>query len=313
MTISIVIATYNRASFLGECLASLANLAFEPGDEVIVVDNGSTDATPRVIARAGGWMPVPLRHLVETRPGKSHALQQAIGVAGGDVLAFTDDDVLVDPAWLTSIREAMSDPAIALTGGPVTPRWERMPPRWLGAAVEGYGRLLAPLALLDYGPSPADLGPRTFLGANMAVRRDVLERLGGFAVHLGKLRGTLLSGEDHDLCLRVQAAGFRARYAPGMRVRHWVPASRMRLGYFLNWFFWSGITNAVLDDAQPRRGRSLLGVPLYLFRRAAAAGPRGLAFAAIGNLEAAVEHAIDIAFVTGYAVRRWTGRRMIRT
>ena len=313
MTISIVIATYNRASFLEECLASLANLTFEPGDEVIVVDNGSTDVTPTVIERAREWMPVPLRHLVETRPGKSHALQQAIGIAAGDVLAFTDDDVLVDKAWLTAIREAMADSGIALAGGPVTPRWERKPPRWLGAAVDNYGRLLAPLALLDYGPSAADLGPRTFLGANMAIRRDVLQRLGGVAVHLGKLRGTLLSGEDHDLCLRVQAAGFLARYAPGMRVRHWVPASRTRLRYFLNWFFWSGITNAVLDDAQPRRGRALLGVPLYLVRRAAAAGPRGLASAAVGNLEAAVEHAIDIAFVAGYAVRRWTGRRMIRT
>src|SRR5438132_152334 len=196
MTISVVIATYNRAALLDDCLTHLARQRFGPGDEVIVVDNGSTDRTASVIDRQKDALPVPLVHLFETRPGKSHALGRAVRSARGDVLAFTDDDVNVGPAWLDAIRTAMNDPAVALVGGAVDPRWEGTAPRWLCANGDGYGRLAAPLALVDYGATPSDLGARTAIGANLAVGRDVLEQVGGFAPHLGKLRGTLLSGED---------------------------------------------------------------------------------------------------------------------
>jgi len=269
MTISVVIATYNRAAFLNECLAHLRAQRFEPGDEIVVVDNGSTDTTAAVITRHQQQFPVPVRHLVEASPGKSRALTTALEVASGEVLAFTDDDVDVDGEWLAAIRSAMADPSLALAGGPVEPRWERPAPRWLRLAGDGggYGPLAAPLALLDYGRGPSPLGPRTVLGANLAVRRDVIARVGGFAAHLGKLRGTLLSGEDHELCRRVDAAGFRTGYVPSARVRHWVPASRMTLAYFLEWFYWSGITNAALDEEEPAPRRSLFGLPAYLVRR----------------------------------------------
>jgi glucosyl-dolichyl phosphate glucuronosyltransferase len=304
----VIIATYNRAALLEECLEHLSRQPLSAGDEVIVVDNGSTDETADVITRAAVRFAVPLRHLKEARPGKSHALGCALAAASGDILAFTDDDVDVEPGWLNAIRAAMNDKDTALVGGPVAPRWQTRAPMWLASATNNYGRLTAPLALLDYGPESADLGPRTALGANLAVRRDVLERLGGFATHLGKLRGTLLSGEDHELCRRVQAAGHQARYCPDARVRHWVPASRMRIGYCLSWFFWSGITNAALDADEAHRGRALLGVPLYLFRRAVSGAVRGVASAVIGNLQNAIEHAIDVAFVAGYALRRVAGR-----
>src|ERR1044071_3992880 len=61
-------------------------------------------------------------------------------------------------------RRAMGDPAVALIGGPVAPRWEQSPPSWLRTATESYGPLAAPVALLDYGASVVDLGPRTVLG-----------------------------------------------------------------------------------------------------------------------------------------------------
>ena len=133
-------------------------------------------------------------------------------------------------SWLEGIAYGcMADPDIALIGGPVPPRWEQPPP---------------PLAALTADRSEASsavwrrrsrfsttareassLGPRTLLGANIAVRRDVLPRLGGFSAHLGKIRGTLLSGEDHELCRRVQAAGFKAALLPADGAcRHWVPA-----------------------------------------------------------------------------------------
>jgi cellulose synthase/poly-beta-1,6-N-acetylglucosamine synthase-like glycosyltransferase len=163
----------------------------------------------------------------------------------------------------------------------------------------------APLALVDYGADADDLGERTVLGANMAVRRDVIARLGGFAPHLGKLRGTLLSGEDHELCRRVQAAGYRARYCPPALVHHWVPADRARVGYFLNWFYWSGITHATLEDVMPGAGRSrAAALPPYLLKRSAFAALRVLGGLAAGRRTAALDAAVDIAFAAGYAAQR---------
>lgn len=163
----------------------------------------------------------------------------------------------------------------------------------------------SPLALVDYGAEPAVLGSRTAPGGNLAIRRAALARIGGFAAHLGKLRGTLRSGEDHDLCQRCVAAGLEAMYWPAARVTHWVPADRMRIRYFLRWFFWSGITHAALEQDEPRRGRFVFGVPLYLARRLASGLAGGCAAVASGDVATAVERATDAAFAIGYAAARW--------
>ena len=304
MTVSVIVATYNRASLLDECLDHLARQPFGAGDELIVVDNGSTDETRAVLERHRFTFPGHLTRLEEPRAGKSHALTSALSVATGDILAFTDDDVNVAPGWLESVRVTMADASIGLMGGRVDPRWERRPPSWLKPTEETYGRLTSPLALLNYG-SPLDLGARTVLGANMAVRRDVIATVGGFATHLGKRRGTLLSGEDADLCARVQAAGFRAVYDPHAVVEHWVPANRMRLLYFARWFFWSGITNAALEGPGNHGGRDVLGVPRYLIGRLAGSIAKAATATVTGRSARAVEGLVDVAFVAGYAAQRW--------
>ncbi|MGE3275494.1 MAG: glycosyltransferase family 2 protein [Vicinamibacterales bacterium] len=305
-SISVIIATFTRATLLDECLTHLARQPFVEADELIVVDNGSRDETGAVVERHQASFPVPLRLIYEPRPGKSHALAAALAVARGDVLAFTDDDVNVADGWLDALRSGLADPAVALVGGPVTPRWQDGVPGWIRQAATRRARLGAPLALLDYGPAPSPLGPRTFLGANMAVRREVFTALGGFATHLGKLRGTLLSGEDHELCQRIQQAGYRALYLPDVRVRHWVPAHRARVSYFLRWFYWSGITNAVMDgQAGPAPARAVFGLPFHLIRRGLTGAAAVVGRIATGAPVEALDRAIDVAFVAGYAATRW--------
>ncbi len=245
---------------------------------------------------------MPLVRLHEPTPGKSFAVAAALAVAKGDIVALTDDDVRVADDWLSQLKAALADSRLGLVGGPVEPCWERPAPRWLQLA--GHGRLGAPLGLLDYGTAATALGPRTLLGANMAVRRSVLDALGGYATHLGKLRGTLLSGEDHELCDRVQRAGYGALYVPAARVQHLVPAERMRVRYFLHWFYWSGVTSATMH-APPRQARTWLGVPAHLLRQFAS-GLTGAATSALqGRTPAAVDRALDSAFALGYAACRW--------
>jgi GT2 family glycosyltransferase len=304
MNISVVIATYNRATLLGATLEQLRQQPYEPGDEVIVVDNGSTDGTPDVVARAASGFPVPLHYRLEATPGKTPALNTGVASATGDILALTDDDVLVAPDWIPTIRQVFENPALALVGGRVDPNWERPAPRWLRIEQHGgYGPMSSPLALLHYGDAQ-ELGARTAVGANMMVRRTVLHALGGFAPHLGRLRGTLLCGEDHEFCQRAVAAGYRCEYRPEVRVRHWVPAERTQLRYHLRWFFWSGVTHALLKNTEATRGGDASALPSYLLRRLVSAPVTAVAHALTGRTAEAAARAMDAAFAIGYIRQR---------
>ena len=167
LNISVVIATHNRASLLRLTLDRLRTQAFFPGDDVIVVDNASTDPTAEVIVQAAEGFPVPLYRRHDLSPGKAPALNAAIADARGDVLALTDDDVLVAEDWIANIRRVFDDPSVALVGGRVDPNWQRAAPAWLRVEEDGrYGTMSSPLALLHYGEAQ-NLGQRTAVGANM--------------------------------------------------------------------------------------------------------------------------------------------------
>jgi GT2 family glycosyltransferase len=310
MSISVVIATHNRASLLAATLAQLRRQHCEPDDEVIVVDNASTDGTAAVVARAADGFPVRLRYAREPTPGKTAALNTGLAIACGDLLALTDDDVLVADDWIATIRRLFADASRELVGGRVDPLWERAAPRWLrvdGAC--GYNQLASPLALLHYGEAQ-DLGARTAVGANLVMRRTVHDALGGFAPHLGRHRGTLLSGEDHDFCLRARAAGRRCEYRPELTVRHFVPAGRMTLRYYARWFYWSGVTNALLDMAAPSEGERL--VPRYLVKRIVAAPLSSLALLAARRSADAALQALQGVFAVGYIGARIRSRLVRR-
>jgi glucosyl-dolichyl phosphate glucuronosyltransferase len=312
ISISVVIATHNRASLLRATLDRLGTQAFAPGDEVIVVDNASTDATAQVIAEAAERFPVPLYRRSDLSPGKAPALNAAIASACGDVLALTDDDVLVGHDWIAIIRRLFEDPSVALVGGRVDPHWQRAAPAWLQFEEDGrYGAMSSPLALLHYGDAQ-NLGERTAVGANMAVRRAVFESLGGFAPNLGKRRGTLLGGEDHDLCHRAVNAGYHCEYRPELRVQHWVPIERTRLRYFLRWFFWSGITQAVIErttDSSDATAEHTPASPLHWLRRFVFGTAAAPLHALSGRVSAAAVKAMDAAYALGYLAVRVGGRQ----
>jgi glucosyl-dolichyl phosphate glucuronosyltransferase len=299
LSISVVIATYQRARLLAECLSALRAQDYRAGDEVIVVDNASGDATAAILAEAARDFPVPVRILHEAVPGKPPALRTGIAAATGKILALTDDDVLVETGWIATIRRLFDDPSLALVGGRVDPRWEADVPRWLQLEQHGrYSRMTSPLALLHYGETQP-LGARTAVGANLAVRRDVFEAVGGLSPDLGRFRGTLLCGEDRDLCRRVAAAGYRSEYRPELIVRHWVPAARTRMSYYLRWFYWSGVTNALIEAHDSRAPRVS-----HFLRRLLTAPVAAVARLLSGRPADAAAVAADAAFAAGYTVQR---------
>jgi glycosyltransferase involved in cell wall biosynthesis len=275
---TVLICTYNRADLLSETLDSIAAMEVSPALrwEVLVVDNNSRDNTADVVGSRMARFPVPLRYAFDGRQGKSNALNTGIAATDAETIAFTDDDVLVARKWLEAACAPLLRKEAAYTGGPVRPIWEAPRPRWLDAT---RGDLWGTIAILDHGDAPFVFEERRRipLGANMAARRDMLERVGGFHPHLGRTGKSLLGQEQAEFFCRSRACGLHGTYVPAMEVWHHVPARRLTRDYFRRWWFWKGISRARLEHLHriTELGVDLstvariAGVPRFMFGTAA--------------------------------------------
>ena len=317
MNVTILICTYNRADLLGPTLDSIAGLQGAPGLtwEVLVLDNNSIDDTVGCVARRQPSFPVDLRYEFEKRQGKSIALNTGMELARGEIILYTDDDVRVPAGWMeAAVRPLLTRSDIAYTGGPVRPMWERDPPAWLDSG----GNLGGTIAVKDHGAEPFIFEDRrkTPLGVNMAVRRELVQRIGGFRPDLGRRGKSLLGQEQAEFFYRSRAAGARGAYVPGMVLDHYVPASRLTHRYFRRWWFWKGISHARLHRIhnQTELGldlatvRRVLGVPTFLVRSLARDAVDALGAALGGRWRAAVSKEMMVWYGLGYIREQLVGR-----
>jgi len=263
--ISVLICTYNRADLLAEMLDSLA-VMHDRGVyrwEVVIVDNNSTDQTRQVVTDRRSRFPVPLRYIFEARQGKSIALNTGIDASSAEVILFTDDDERVADDWVDeACAPLLTDTGFSYTGGPVWPIWDAPPPAWLDL---GQPEMLGPIGMFDYGSEPFVFEDRQRAagGGNMAVKRELIDRVGGFNAELGRKGNLLLGQEQAEFFSRTRRAGARGLYVPTMQAYHHVPVSRMTKTYFRRWWFWRGISRARLDEMHPitETGLDLSRVP----------------------------------------------------
>ncbi|HEY6329784.1 MAG TPA: glycosyltransferase [Blastocatellia bacterium] len=318
--LSVVIATYNRAGDLLESLESFRGIRARYAWELIVVDNNSNDDTRILVEEVARDFPVDLRYVFEAEQGRCAALNSGIRAARGDIILTTDDDVRVEYNWLDNAVDALDGLGCDYVGGKVLPLWEKARPNWIP---ENAGRLWAVIALLDYGSQPIEFGQRYVpLGVNMAFRRSCFEAAGFWDNRLGRKAGTLLGQEVREWTVRARAAGLKGFYWPELSIRHCIPADRLNKEYFRRWFYWHGISRALLYqqsgldmEAPEAAGMDfsqvphIFGVPRYLYRTClkaifdmATAGIRG-------DRAAAFEHELWVWFFAGIVKQRLNDRR----
>ncbi len=229
---TVIIATRDRAEKLHRCLQSVLQLAYSPFD-VVVVDNApSSDETRRMVAKQYGAEP-RIHYVREDVLGLARAHNRGIAAAEGSILAFTDDDVVVDERWLSHIVVAFGDPAVGCVTGRIVPMALETPAqRWLESyAGFSKGDERRTFDLNGHRPHGA-LFPYTAgqfgSGANMAFRADVLEGMGGFDPALGAGSGAY-GGDDLAAFFEVVTRGHRLVYEPAALVHHEHPSDEAAL------------------------------------------------------------------------------------
>jgi glycosyltransferase involved in cell wall biosynthesis len=322
MKFSVIIPTYNRADELRRTIRSMAGLSVAAPWELIVVDNKSTDDTRAVVEQETAAFPASLRYVHEPEQGRYAAMNTGIRSARGSIIVSTDDDARFEPDWLQQADAGLARLNCDYVGGKVLPLWGGERPAWLP---NRGGWHWAVLALQDHGPKPLEFGVNRIpwpLGINIATRREAFERAGLFDNQLGRKAGTLRNQAQREWHLRAKAAGLRGFYVPEMVVHHVVEPERLRKAYFRRWYYWHGISRAILfrklgvdmespDESQldfskvPQIG----GVPRYMYRAVGRHLLGRLRAAGGGDPVEAFEHELWLCFFAGVVKQRWADRR----
>ncbi len=260
MKVTVGICTWNRAKLLDLSLGRMISMRVPDGVtwELLVVNNNSTDDTARVLASYEDRL--PLRTFFEAAPGKSNALNRAVGEAQGDLIIWTDDDVLVDSGWLAAHAAAADRwPGAAFFGGPIEPWFDGEPPAWLRQV---YPKVEVAFATRDLGKEPHLLtgdGPLPF-GANLAIRTAVQRRY-LYDHNLGPRPGSELRGEEIAVLRTMVGEGLEGRWVPDARVKHFVPRERQTMLYLRRYFHGHGLYCAQ-EGGNPGTA-SLFGFPRW--------------------------------------------------
>lgn len=197
---SVVIATRNRANELHACLEALSMQSVPDAFEVIVVDNGSQDATPEVLRSAAAR---GVRGLTVGEPNRAKARNAGIAAARGDLVIFCDDDTIAPQSWVSAHMRAHAGTAAAAVSGPI-----------INVA---NARALPP-------PRARNFSRAFFCTCNVSAPKRELEAVGGFDE-----RYDLYGWEDTDLGIRLRARGVRRVFAWDAYLYHVKPKETMQL------------------------------------------------------------------------------------
>lgn len=245
--LSVIIPTRNRADLLGKTLHSLVDQTYpQEKFEVIVVDNGSTDHTSDVCEQYGNKI-AGLKRVFEPRPGLHYGRNTGMRTARGEVLLYGDDDIKAFPTWLEGVSEALEDPSVGLAGGKILPEYEKEPPAWVDSIWQKtpWGKALGHFSLLNFGDETRDIPADYVWGCNYAIRKRVLEEVGGFPPDSFPKEMRRYGGDGETGTAReVRTRGYRITYQPKACIYHWVPASRMTLDYLYFRSFDQGIKDS---------------------------------------------------------------------
>lgn len=304
MDASIIVCTYNRAESLKDTLAALARLEAPPTLtwEVVVIDNNSRDHTRHVVEAVQQTWP-RLRYEFEPAQGLSHARNRGITEAAGEVILFTDDDVLPEPDWLETTLAGLDNYDADACGGYIAPVWETPPPDWLTERFYGFLAVRTDRTddyfITDTGQTP--------FGANMAFRKKIFDQVGMFDTSRGRKGKVLASGEDSEMFERILATGLKVTFLGSSRVHHKVENFRLTKRYFRRWRVQTS-RNLAISRGVPGT-RRVCNIPLFLLPQFLRALARAIAGRVTQPPDEAFNREMVVCHFLGTFAGLWQARR----
>ncbi|MBI2527080.1 MAG: glycosyltransferase family 2 protein [Candidatus Rokubacteria bacterium] len=264
--ISVVFSTRNGVRTLVRTCDALCRVdAPSGGWELIAVDNASTDDTAAVLARYRTRLPLTV--LSCPTPGKNIALNLALAHVKGDLVVFTDDDVLPARDWLMAMKAVATEQAsVAVFGGRILPEWPFPPPEW----VLGHVDLAVAFGLhSDDMPEGLDV-PWVVWGGNMMIRASVFRGGIRFNEALGPAPGQYVMGGETELVRRLSAAGHRCYFSNRPVVKHIIRPDQLTRCWTLHRARrhgkWLCVEESMVRPEQ-QRVALVFGVPRWRVRR----------------------------------------------
>ncbi len=272
MLITVIICTYNRSESLKDTLNSLivqeGIIGFD--FEIVVVDNNSNDRTMDIVKTYMTKSYNLVRYIFEPEQGLSHARNAGIKAAKGDILAFTDDDVIVRNDYIMSIGMVHKEYDSDCVFGKILPLWSHAKiPIWL----KRDKRLWKCLGYLDYGEQHILVtnNKHQFYGANFSIKLHAINKIGYFDINLGIKGNVHYLGEESDYFAKLLSTHSKIVYSPKMVVYHKVKDSDMTKSYFLKWHYEGGQS---FPYKTMSRNNTIFNVPLWFFKEALLNGIR---------------------------------------
>ncbi len=244
--ISIIIPYYNRAVSLQKTLTSIYNQVGWTDFEVIVVDNGSTDATALICRQFENANP-GLKYFYDAVPGLLTGRHFGASVAKGDILCFIDDDVELCASWLPGVKDAFKQEDIHLATGPSLPKYQVNPPKWLNYFWDGKQdeKFCSWLSLLDFGKEIKIIHPCYVFGLNFCIRKETLFSLGGFHPDCIPADFQMFQGDgETGLSMKAFEKCYKVIYHPGIQLYHLISKERLTINYFEKRAFYQGVCNS---------------------------------------------------------------------
>ena len=228
--LSIIVCTYNRDKYLHSALRCIAENGFPTeAYEIVLVNNMSTDNTEAECKRfEHGFPNVNFRYFVETNQGLSHARNRGIEESRGETLLFLDDDSYIQQDYLKNLQKQLKEhPDADAFGGKIDPIFESgETPKWLSKWNYSW------VSAIDLGEKVCQFKGKAFpIGANMGIRKAMLDKIGVFNTQLGRSKKNLMGGEEKDLFERIRQQGGNIYYFPDVVVHHVIPPSRTTKDY----------------------------------------------------------------------------------
>lgn len=224
---SVIIPTYNRSHLLIQTVRSFVMQKFNKDRfEIIIANNNSTDNTSDIIDGLVKESPISIRHIMEKRQGVHYARNTAAKLAKGNILYYTDDDMIADQNLLTEIiKPFMVDEKVATATGRVLPKWEVPPPQWILDYCDN-GLLSLNNPREEFIISPYDCG---VFSCHQAIRREVLFAAGGFNPE--NTSGEWIGDGETGLNIKIRELGYKFAYNGNSVIYHVIPATRMTQNY----------------------------------------------------------------------------------